>query len=88
MLFETFLVGCLIGFSLLLMLTSFISYARIKSKRLLFVAIAFLLFFVQGLLLIAAILIQDFWIRFKPTVEFLLLDLGILFFMYLAVAKK
>jgi hypothetical protein len=81
---EIFLAGCIVGFSVLLFVTSLISYSRLRHARFAYVAVAFLMFLVKGILSLAGELSGS------PTVslEMLVIDLLILLFLYLAVAKR
>jgi hypothetical protein len=86
-LLSTILVGCLIGLSLILLLVSLISYRRTGSLRLLLVGCAFLVFMVKGVLLLAFLLLQSL----SESAELLVIvamDLIIILFLYLAIAKK
>ena len=84
MILEIFLAGCIVGFSLLLFVTSLASYSRLRHARFAYVSIAFLMFLVMGVLALIGEL------RGSPvmSVEILALDLLILLFMYLAVSKR
>ncbi|MFQ6059814.1 MAG: hypothetical protein ACE5KV_00765, partial [Thermoplasmata archaeon] len=77
----------LAGLSLLLFLASLISYTRVKNIKILLVSIAFLLFFVKGLLLAVSILV-DAWNVFGMKAEFLLFDVIVVVMLYLSVAMK
>lgn len=81
---EIFLAGCVVGFSLLLLVTSFASYARLRHARFAYVAVAFLAFLVKGIIALAGELTE----RPVVSLEILALDLLILLFLYLAVAKR
>ena len=87
MVLEYFLAGCIIGFSALLFATSLVSYSRIRHTRFAFVAGAFLLFLVQGILVMVGLLVESLN-AFNVPNEFLVIDLLILLFLYLAVAKR
>lgn len=85
---EIFLRVCLMGFSLLLLITSIISYVKVKNTKLLFVSLAFLGFFIKGLLLTLAVLIGSFKEPFGASMAILVLDFAILIMIYIAVVKK
>ena len=84
MILEIFLAGCIVGFSFLLLATSLASYSRLRHARFAYISIAFLMFLVMGILALFG------EVSGSPTVsvEILALDLLILLFMYLAVAKR
>ena len=84
---EAFLVVLLAGLSLLLFLVSLVSYRRVGSKKFLLVSLAFLLFFIKALVLIASIL-MDRWEEVGMRAEFLLLDVIIVVMFYLSIATK
>lgn len=88
MIIETFLVGLIFGFSFLMLITSLISYSRVRNLRLLFVSLAFLFFFIEGVILLLAVVIPDLWRNYGISWEYLLLHFLILIMLYLAVAKK
>lgn len=77
---SVFLTMCLAGFSLLLLVASLTSFVRVRHPKLLFVSIAFTLFFVKALLLVTKTL--------DAPIELTIIDFGILAMLYLAVAKK
>jgi len=85
---EIFLAGCIVGFSILLMITSLLSYSRLHHVRFIFLAGAFLLFLIQGILILIGLLIEDLKGNFTVSSEFLFFSFLILIFLYLAVAKK
>jgi len=75
-----FLAIIVAGFAFLLSIVSLLSYYRLRSYKLLFVNVAFLVFFIKGILTIFSFLIQD---------ELgLIIDFMILIFLYLAIIKK
>jgi hypothetical protein len=84
---STFLIGCLVGLSLILLLVSLISYRRTGSSRLLLVASALLVFMIKGIMLLAFLFLQSI----TESTELLILvvmDLIIILFLYFAIAKK
>ena len=85
---EIFFKVGLMGFSLLLFAISAISYKRIGSQRLLFVCIAFAIFFVKGLVLTLGIFIGavDEW--FSASIQLIILDFLIMILLYLGIAKR
>ena len=87
MILEVFLAGCVVGFSLLLFVTSLLSYARLRHLRFAYVSVAFLLYLVKGILALGAA-IEFLAGTFSVPYEMLLLDLLILLLLYLAVAKR
>lgn len=84
MILEIFLAGCIVGFSLLLFVTSLASYFRLRHARFAYVATAFLMFLVMGVVALIGELRGSSFASW----EILALDLLILLFMYLAVAKR
>ncbi len=85
---EIFFKVGLMGFSFILFAISAISYKRIKSQRLLFVTIAFAIFFVKGLLLTMGIFSESVGDMFNSSIEVIILDFVILIMLYLGIAKK
>ncbi len=67
------------GISLLLFLVSLLSFKRIKETKMLFIGIAFLLFFIKAL----AIIFEKFYVG-----HLILLDLLIIISLYIASVKK
>ncbi|MFQ5885232.1 MAG: hypothetical protein ACE5IO_09055 [Thermoplasmata archaeon] len=84
---EAFLVILLAGLSALLFVVSLVSYRRVGSKRFFFVSLAFLLFFIKALVLIASILMNR-WEEMGMKAEFLLLDVIIVVMFYLSITTK
>ena len=68
------------GLSLLLLVVSLVSFYRVKTSKFLFIALAFFLFFVKGVAVSVEYLEQQF-----PLV---IMDLFIIFFLYLTIVKK
>lgn len=77
---ELLLAILIAGFSLLVFLVSIASFARIRTGKLLIVGVAFLMFFVKGLLLLLEFIVQD-------QIAFVI-DLIIIVLLYIAVVKK
>ncbi len=84
---ETFLSILLAGLSFVLFIVSVLSYRRVKSVKILFVSIAFLLFFVKALVLIGSLLANT-WEEWGMRWELLLFDVIIIVMLYLSVARK
>lgn len=87
-LLTTILIGCLVGFSLILLVVSLVSYRRTKNARLLLVSAAFFIFFIKGIFLVAGAV---FALTIQESSELLvmvLLNLVILLLLYLAIAIK
>jgi uncharacterized membrane protein YhaH (DUF805 family) len=84
---ETFLTIVLAGLSFLLFVVSLLSYRRIKSVKILFIAIAFLLFFLKALVLLISVLTNS-WDDFGMRWELLLLDVIVIVMLYLSIARK
>ena len=86
-LLSTIIIGCLVGLSLILLLVSIVSYRRTGNSRLLLVGIAFLVFIVKGVMLLAFLFLGSL----SESVELLALvamDLVVILFLYFAIAKK
>ena len=83
---EIFFKVGLMGFSLILFAISTISWKRIRSQRLLFVTLAFCLFFIKGLVLTVGIFYDN--IGFEMSTEAIMLDFAIMILLYLGIAKK
>ena len=85
---EIFFKVGLMGFSFLLFAIAGISYKRIRSQRLLFVSIAFAIFFVKGLLLTMGIFMtpQPDWLEIS--IHLIILDFAILIMLYMGIAKR
>ncbi|MCK5037582.1 MAG: hypothetical protein KAS16_00650 [Thermoplasmata archaeon] len=83
---EIFFKVGLMGFSLILFVISAISWKRIRSQRLLFVTLAFCLFFIKGLILTVGIFYEN--VGFEMSTEAIMLDFAILILLYLGIAKK
>lgn len=88
MILEIFLAGCIIGLSVLMLVTSLLSYSRLRHPRFAYVGAAFLLFLVQGILFMAGLLVSQLGEMFPVSGAVLLIDLLILLFLYFAVAKR
>ncbi len=85
---EVFLRVALMGFSLLLFITSVVSYVRVKNNRLLFISLAFAVFFVKGLVLSVAIFNESVDKVFTASEELIALDFVILALIYLGIVKR
>ncbi len=85
---ELFFTVALMGFSLILFVISAITYRRVKSTRLLLVSAAFGIFFVKGLLLMAGLFSDTVGEVFAASIWIIILDFGIMAFLYLSVAKR
>ncbi|MCK4366964.1 MAG: hypothetical protein KAU99_00655 [Thermoplasmata archaeon] len=88
MLVEVLLVVLLFGFSLIMLIASSVSYARVRNPRLLLVSTAFLVFLIQGILLLVAVSTEGLWEDWGIPWQYLLLQLIALVMFYFAVAKK
>ncbi len=84
---ETFLAVLLAGLSFLLFAVSVLSYRRVKNVKILFVSIAFLLFFIKALVLLVSV-ISNTWDEFGMRWELLLLDVIVIVMLYLSIARK
>ena len=85
---ELFLSVALTGFSLILFVISAITYRRVQRTKLLFVSLAFALFFVKGLMLTLGLFIDSIGDVFQSSVLVIMLDFGIMLFLYFSVVKK
>lgn len=88
MLLETLLVVLLLGFSLIMLIASSISYVRVRNLRLLLVSGAFLIFLIESVLLLVAVFIEDLWKDWGIPWPYVLLQLIAVVMFYFAVAKK
>jgi len=68
------------GLSFLLLLVSAVSYSRIRDSKMLFLMVAFLVFMVKGMLLVADVVSQS--------LVLIALDLVIIVSLYLTVVKR
>ncbi len=78
----------LFGFSLIMLIASFVSYVKVRNLKLLLVSMAFLVFLIQGVLLLIAVSIEGLWEDWGIPWHYLLLQLIALVMFYFAVAKK
>jgi len=85
---EFFLAGCIIGFSFLLFVTSLLSYMRLRHLRFAYIAVAFLLFLIKGMMALLGATIEGLQAALTVPYQILILDLLILLLLYLAVAKR
>jgi len=85
---ELFLSVALTGFSLILFVISAITYRRVQRTKLLFVSLAFALFLVKGLMLTLGLFIDSIGDVFRSSVLVIMLDFGIMVFLYFSVVKK
>jgi cell division protein FtsW (lipid II flippase) len=85
---ETLLVVLLFGFSLIMLIASSVSYVRVRNPKLLLVSMAFLVFLIQGILLLIAVSAEDLWKDWGIPWHYLLLQLIAIVMFYFAVAKK
>ncbi|MFQ6127879.1 MAG: hypothetical protein ACE5QW_03130 [Thermoplasmata archaeon] len=88
MLLETLLSVLLLGFSLIMLIASSISYVTIKNLRLLLVSVAFLVFLIQSIFLVIAVFSGNLWKDWGIPWQYLLLQLIAVVMFYFAVAKK
>jgi hypothetical protein len=84
---EAFLAVLLAGLSFLLFAVSVVSYRRVKNVKILFVSIAFLLFFLKAAVLLASI-VSNNWNDYGMRWELLLFDVIIIVMLYLSIARK
>ncbi|MDD5502940.1 MAG: hypothetical protein PHH26_05695 [Candidatus Thermoplasmatota archaeon] len=82
---EVFLKICVLGISGIMLVPSILSYLRLKSVKLLFVSIAFVLFFIKGVLMVLGLFLTG--LGYAEPMALLLLDIGVLFALYAAAAK-
>jgi len=88
MMLETLLVVLLFGFSLIMLIASSVSYVRVRNPKLLLVSMAFLVFLIQGILLLIAVSTEGLWKDWGIPWHYLLLQLIAIVMFYFAVAKK
>ncbi len=85
---EIFLRVCLMGFALLLFILMVLSYRRVKNIKLFIIALAFLIFFIKGLMLVIGIAVTSINDIFKVSMEIIILDFIILLVLYGGLVKK
>lgn len=85
---ELFFTVALMGFSLILFVISAIAYKRIGSPRLMLVSLAFCIFFVKGFLLTLGLFVDAVSEVIYSSVWIIILDFGIMAFLYLSVVKR
>jgi hypothetical protein len=71
-----------------MLIASSVSYFRVRNLRLLIVSIAFLVFLIQGALLLVAVFGEGLWDDWGIPWHYILLQLIALVMFYFAVAKK
>lgn len=84
---EAFLTILLAGLAFLLFAVSMVSYRRVKNVKILFVSIAFLLFFIKAAVLLAGV-VSNTWNDYGMRWELLLFDVIIIVMLYLSIARK
>lgn len=77
---ELLLAILIAGFSILVFLVSIAAFIKLKVSKFILVSIAFLLFFIKGILLILDVISQS---QIAFVIDFL-----IIVFLYIAVVKK
>ena len=85
---QLFFTVALMGFSLILFVISAIAYKRIGSPRLMLVSLAFCIFFMKGLLLTLGLFVDAIDEVIYSSVWIIILDFGIMAFLYLSVVKR
>ena len=85
---QLFFTVALMGFSLILFVISAIAYKRIGSPRLLLVSLAFCLFFIKGILLMLGLFVEAVDEVIYSSVWIIILDFGIMAFLYLSIVRK
>ena len=87
MFLEIFLSALLVGFSVILVVTSLLSYLRVRNPRLLLITTSFILFLGEsGLLLVGWLALTPLF-SYQAPVWLLFLNLAILASLYLAATK-
>jgi hypothetical protein len=84
---QLIIIPFLIVFSLGLLVTSLLSYRRTKNNKLVFISIVFIIFLLKGILM-AVDLIYPTIIGLQYSFSFVLFDLGVLFFLFIATLKR
>ncbi len=84
---EPFFRVSLMGFALLLSFLMGVATYRVKSVKLLLVTLAFLGFFIKGLLLTLGIFLTVFSRAFQANLEMVLMDFAILVLIYAGMVK-
>ena len=80
-----FLTVCILGFSTVMTIVSVLSYLRIGNRKLLMVGGGFVVMAAKGLILGLGIFEI---VEFTQSTPLMVLDMGILAFLYLAVASR
>ena len=84
---DLFLAALLSGLSFLLLVQMLIAYRRVGNMKLILLAIGFMLLFVEGMLLV----LGQVWLTsvpaFQMSTELLLLNLIIVFLLYVGTVK-
>ncbi|MFW6141032.1 MAG: hypothetical protein ACOC53_00555 [Candidatus Saliniplasma sp.] len=83
----SFLAICVAGFSLLQATVGLISFKRVGKNKLLFISTAFLVFGIKGIYALLATFTS--FAPFDPPVfSMLVLDMAIIFLLYLSILKE
>ncbi|UCH88020.1 MAG: hypothetical protein JSV49_07040 [Thermoplasmata archaeon] len=86
--FEIVLRIGVMGFALLLFIVLTIAYINVKNPKLMYACLAFLIFFIKGIMFTLGIFYVYFYKLFPTTFELVLLDFFILVVLYLGIARK
>jgi hypothetical protein len=78
----------LIVFSLGMFITALASYFRSKNSKLIFVSIVFLIFLIKGILMSLGLLYQQELAPINSLTNFGILDVIVLFFLFIATLKR
>ena len=81
------LYSCITIFSLGMLIVSALSYKKYKNKKLIFVSLAFLLFFIKGIILSLSLFIDEI-IPISSSSYMGLFDLMILIMLFTATLKR
>jgi hypothetical protein len=84
---EAFLRVALLGFAAILFGLLVATYGRVRSPKLLLIALAFLLFALKGLVLTVGLFVPALYAAFPVPLEFLLVDFLILVLLYAGTVK-
>jgi len=83
---DLFLRACFAGFSLILSSVAILAFKRYREARLGIVAVAFVVFFVMSILILASGFLG--WDEFEMSSYLVAINIGILLCLYLAMLKR
>ncbi|MEW5760940.1 MAG: hypothetical protein AB1779_09260 [Candidatus Thermoplasmatota archaeon] len=84
---EDVLIGSITIFAATLLIISYISYKRTANRKLLYVSLAFFVFFIKGLILSFSLYYPKI-LRIEADLYTILPDILILAFLYLSIMRR